>query len=356
MLARARTVTKPHVQVNVEQKFVMEWATGHGGPTFFVFLRAEDEAMLKTISRALLWKYLANAPPEAHTYFNGIPNNPKNPNATADPVWLKIHLRRYKVADNHWHIKKPNAFRLPENHRSMLMFGDRRPWGRDRWDYLGYWPERRGQDQRVAYHNPEIPWIMAVHVFAIPWTFARSGDGAHFAFPPGTTPGRHIAYYMWAGYRDCVDIDVLPDDKQVTRTPRGTYGFRPPGETPLRKIDHCQYVDGMYDLLVQEGATCTNGTILSPTGPGKSLQPDTRGGSCFAIPPVGKRNSQNLTTDEALAACRVRCTLPVPGYRKMMVWSFNEKRYYTRGAWCSGMNVVPLDPYVHVGSPQPYVL
>ena len=38
----------------------------------------------------------------------------------------------------------------------MLMLGDRRPWGRDRWDYLGYTEAKRGTDIRVAYHNPEV--------------------------------------------------------------------------------------------------------------------------------------------------------------------------------------------------------
>ena len=152
----ANTATVPHLQVNAEQKFIMEWATGHGGPTFFIFLRAGDERMLNTISRPLLWRYLFEAPPEAHMYFNGIENNRFSPNATADPVWLKVHLRRYRVADNHWHLGPNQMFRMPENHRSMLMLGDRRPWGRDRWDYLGYTEAKRGTDRRVAYHNPAV--------------------------------------------------------------------------------------------------------------------------------------------------------------------------------------------------------
>jgi hypothetical protein len=144
------------VQVNAEQKFVMEWATGHGGPTFFIFLRAGDERMLNTISRPLLWRYLLEAPPSAHVYFNGVQNNQFHRNATADPVWLKVHLRRYRVADDSWQLGPTEMFRLPENHRSMLMLGDRRPWGRDRWDYLGYTDAKRGRDLRVAYTHPSV--------------------------------------------------------------------------------------------------------------------------------------------------------------------------------------------------------
>ncbi len=224
----------------------------------------------------------------------------------------------------------------------MLMFGDRRPWGRDRWDYLGYTPKKRGPDQRVYYHNPSIPWILGVHAFAVPWHFARSGDGAHFAFPPGTQPGRYIAYYMWAGYRDCVDIDVLPDEKPVT----DVYGYRPPGAlNPMRKIDHCQYVDGMYDILAEEEAECNqaDGTV----------HPDPGWATCFAIPPAGKLNSRGETADEALAACNQRCQRAVPGRRYLKAWSFRHKRFYRRGAWCSGMNVVPLDPCVDCNGSNP---
>ena len=66
----------------------------------------------------------------------------------------------------------------------------------------------------------QMPWILGVHMFSIMHHFARSADAAHFAFPPGTLPGRYIAYYMWAGYRDCVDIDVLPDDTRIPTQPQ----------------------------------------------------------------------------------------------------------------------------------------
>ena len=41
---RARTqFAFPHLQVNPEQDFTMEWATGHGDTTYFVFVKAQDE-------------------------------------------------------------------------------------------------------------------------------------------------------------------------------------------------------------------------------------------------------------------------------------------------------------------------
>ena len=70
-----------------------------------------------------------------------------------------------------------------------------------------------------------------------------------------------------------------------------------------------------------------------------SLPQDDRYGTCFAIPPEGKRNSKNQTTDEAMEACRQR-RHTLPGMRRLMAYSFKGDRYYTRAAWCSGMNVV----------------
>ncbi len=85
----------PHIQVNVQQKFILEWATGHGGGQFWVIIKREDFHHLKRISRRILWHYLGQAPPEAYTYFNDVPGHFKNPNASANLAWRKIHLRRY---------------------------------------------------------------------------------------------------------------------------------------------------------------------------------------------------------------------------------------------------------------------
>ena len=68
-----------------------------------------------------------------------------------------------------------------------------------------------------------------IHKFDIMWSHARSIDGAQFAFPPGTPPGRYTAYYRWAGYRDAVNIDVVPDDVRIPDTQRGRYGYFPRG-------------------------------------------------------------------------------------------------------------------------------
>ena len=66
-----------------------------------------------------------------------------------------------------------------------------------------------------------------------------SADVARFAFPPGTAAGRYVIHYFWGGYRDFIDVDVLPPSLPVPNTTRGIYGFRPQGvNDSYLKTDH----------------------------------------------------------------------------------------------------------------------
>ena len=68
-----------------------------------------------------------------------------------------------------------------------------------------------------------LPWIIAVHKFRINFHKAGDVDLAHFAFPPHTPPGQYIIHYAWGGYRDCVDVDLLPESKPVIETVCGVW-------------------------------------------------------------------------------------------------------------------------------------
>lgn len=173
---------------------------------------------------------------------------------------------------------------------------------------------------------------------------------AHFRFPPGTPPGQYIVHYMWGGYRDCVDVDVLPDSKPVPQTKKGIYGYRPQGvKDAFLRDDHCQYSGGAYDLASEAGATCDGGVAQldgAPMPAGKE--------TCFAIPPLGKRNSKGQTTDEALAACQSKCSA------SRSLFSPNETTYnpftiidgYYKRGFCTALNVVPLTPPAKVAFPD----
>ena len=164
----------PHLKVNVQQKFILEWATGHGGGQFWVIIKREDFHYLRRISRRILWQYLAQAPPEAHSYFNDVLGHFKNPNASANLAWRKIHLRRYPnlpantiSANNMYRLDPEQPFHVP-NQPAGYPTWTQRPWGRGRWTYLGYTDAKHcgtracGQ-RRVAYNNSYWPWIQAVH-------------------------------------------------------------------------------------------------------------------------------------------------------------------------------------------------
>ena len=138
-----------------------------------------------------------------------------------------------------------------------------------------------------------------MHGFSVMWHYARSADAAHFAFLPARRQARTLHTTCGQAIAIASTLTYCPDSKQVLRTTRGTYGYVLPGvPIPYRKIDHCQYLSGMYDVLATSEAKCENGVVT----------PDPTWATCIAIPPKGKRNSKNQTTEEALLAARTAAT------------------------------------------------
>ena len=143
-------------------------------------------------------------------------------------------------------------------------------------------------------------------------------------------------------------MDVLPDSKLVPQTLRGMYGYRPAGVSDFYiKYDHCQHPAPAYDVASAgeyDGgvkATCEN-AVVEPAGKE----------TCFAIPPLGKLNSKGQTADEAMEACKNRCS----GARNMVrpQVAFDPMRFVggtdMRGR-CSALNLVPLNPPPDVAFP-----
>ena len=95
-----------------------------------------------------------------------------------------------------------------------------RPWGDGSSGASNSWGTRRTPqcystwgaryDNRISYVNPTYPWIHSLHAFRNGVHRPQGADVARFRFPPGTTPGRYVIHYYWGGYRDCMDVDVLP--------------------------------------------------------------------------------------------------------------------------------------------------
>ena len=83
---------------------------------------------------------------------------------------------------------------------------------------------------------------------------------------------------VWRGYRDIIDVDVLPADAE------DRYGQESSGPVPWIKTDHCQYQSGTYSASGRK----------SWRNPGRT---------CF---PLTKENGRNAT--ECLRECESKGT------------------------------------------------
>merc|ERR1712113_624439 len=82
--------------------------------------------------------------------------------------------------------------------------------------------------------NSKFPWIEAVHKFRVTYKFPREWDHARFSLPARQGSGEYIIHMLWRGYRDIIDIDVLP------ALANDVYG-RLGSVSQWTKRDHCFY-------------------------------------------------------------------------------------------------------------------
>ena len=107
--------------------------------------------------------------------------------------------------------------------------------------------------------------------------------------PDGTAAGQYILHY--GGYRDCIDVDLLPAALGLPDTSDAKYGYEvlDPEQISWSRTDHCQYEE--HEPYVGSRTDCFPNS----------------GGTCFVIPPPGETNAHGETAAEALAACQARC-------------------------------------------------
>ena len=43
--------------------------------------------------------------------------------------------------------------------------------------------------------------------------------------PDGTAAGQYVLHYVWRGYRDCIDVDLLPAALELPDTSDAKYGY-----------------------------------------------------------------------------------------------------------------------------------
>ena len=105
------------------------------------------------------------------------------------------------------------------------------------------------EDKRVAYANAKYPHLEAVHMFkAIKPTDEKAGfpkqfDTSRISIPARGGAGMYIVQYFWRGYRDCIDIDLLPEELVLPDTSDAKYGYELTGtdNSSWSRTDHCQY-------------------------------------------------------------------------------------------------------------------
>merc|ERR1712156_268274 len=130
---------------------------------------------------------------------------------------------------------------------------DRTPWAPNpgsNMAHFKYTSAHLSTDRRVAYASDEYPWIEAVHKFRINHRWPREWDAARFSLPGRQGSGEYMIHMLWRGYRDVIDVDILPAPANDIYGSSG-------GDPQWIKTEHCEY--SKYDdrnnncYFVQDG-------------------------------------------------------------------------------------------------------
>ena len=316
------------MRVNPDQEFLIEWASGHPGSYhYLIVLKATDEAQMATHSEAMLNDYLDTAP--AAATLTGVYHRKLHYGWTAksraggdEPThnnFLARGLTRWRRRTPV--VSRPEAFACA-NYGSVTGRGPRASSSRRPHVYSYRSGARRRQARGV---QPQVPPRGRPPLQGIKPTddkqgFPKQFDPARFSIPARGGAGGYIVQYFWRGYRDCIDVDVVPLSTPIPPVSLAMYGIGPPippdldgggagaatpppggggggavtppvggggmgAMTAMIKSNHCQYLKGSYTLHTEMGDVAT----------------------CHPIPPPGATNSKGPGRDSALEACKARC-------------------------------------------------
>lgn len=223
---------RPHRQIGKDQIFGIEWVNGHPGSYYyFVVLKATDEDKLELHTEKLLNDYIAKAQPKDYIY--------------SDPKFQKMHVsctHKYKSNPAGRSDCSSTAWNSGAGYDRILtkndpIFMDRSPWHpnpQSDMTHFKYKDSHIKYDKRVSYNSTDYPWIEAVHKFRVQIKFPKEWDVARFSLPARQGSGEYMIHMLWRGYRDVIDIDVLPAPA------KDIYG-KAGGSKRWIKTEHCQY-------------------------------------------------------------------------------------------------------------------
>lgn len=221
----ARVGNTYHIQVGPSQNFTLAWATGHGATATIVLVKAENINQLRSRETLLnnVADYIKSAP-EGSQLFNDRHHGTNNPNGPS-----------VKIPDTNSYIPVSDFTKVTTLNSSKIVMEE----GIARNRPISLWrpgTSYLAKDARVEYKSVKYPWMISVHQFPINLVNFEEFDQATFRIPTGSPLGHYILAWDWAGYNDCVDVELrsepVPEDI--------IYGS---GSTNFVYVqrDHCQY-------------------------------------------------------------------------------------------------------------------
>jgi len=220
----ARSSPKPQVQVSTNQYFEIEWSSGHPGRfAYFVIQHADDESKMKLNLEKTLDQYLVNATaPQKVDMVNNVysrRNHRCNVNGATNPNMTLYYFQTYTAPNTSGHIPRPSIFGGGNVHQYAYKNSD------------------LATDAGACYTNPNLPHIECAFRYQITNHFPSAYDFARFKIPAKKGPGDYVVQWIWGGYYDCIDVNIMASD--VTNI----YGVVL-GEEFIKE-EHCQYpMDG----------------------------------------------------------------------------------------------------------------
>jgi len=222
------SIRRPHIRVGQNQDFGFEWASGHtNSEFFFVILHGKHEDKLKEHTISNLKKYLDQAPQSSEL---------------KGDKWQKRHTSCgfSSMCKNKDGKNDGSAYLKQLNPGDALYFDRPSIWGDEGIAQFQYKSADLALDKRVSYTNKKFPWIEAVHHFKVKQGRPREWDIANFQIEGKEGPGEYLIHMVWRGYRDIIDVDVLPNDSN------DIYGQPSESNAAWTRIDHCQYKSQNY--------------------------------------------------------------------------------------------------------------
>jgi hypothetical protein len=277
----------PHYQVAQDQKFTLAWSVGHGNNaalyglssfTYVVMFHFDDQIKVPGTNKAMMdliktyindaGKYastdevITNQPGWHRTQM--LPNQFKKDGKTANPSFWVPQTGLAVTGNGGYNDTTPTLNEYYENYGTQYAPGDSKYIHQDstllstqcrgginfcntstNFVPPGQWVHNSMYDShnaRLEYQHPSpaLSWIESVHKFQIsvaPQGYTNTYNTAYFRIPARKGPGNYMVMYIWTGYSDVIDVNVM-----ATTTPNPTpYGKSKPSTSPTyTRIDHCE--------------------------------------------------------------------------------------------------------------------